>query len=87
MRFYTYILKSSKTDKYYTGYSSDVESRIIKHNSGNSRSTKSGIPWKLVYFEEFEDKLSAIKRENDIKKRKSRKYIENLIAGGRPVPK
>jgi len=33
----------------------------------------------MVYTEELEDKSSAIKREGEIKRMKSRKYIENLI--------
>jgi putative endonuclease len=40
--------------------------------------------WRLVYTEEFEDRTSAIKREREIKKKKSRKYIEFLIASAKP---
>lgn len=77
--FYTYIIYSKSTDKYYIGYTHDLKLRLERHNSGNSRSTKSGIPWKLVYNEMFETKSEAIKRENEIKRKKSRKYIEGLI--------
>ena len=77
--YFTYILYSKKTDKFYVGYTSDLKVRLERHNSGNSRSTKSGIPWRIVYFEEFENKSDAIKRENEIKRKKSRKYIESLI--------
>ncbi len=82
--YYTYILYSKTRDKYYVGYTSNLAARLEKHNDGGSRFTKSGIPWEIVYFEEYLDKSSAIKRENKIKKKKSRKYIENLIAEGRP---
>ncbi len=81
--FYTYILYSDKKDKFYVGYTSDIDKRLDKHNSGSSRSTKDGIPWKLVYFEEFETKSEAIKREIQIKRMKSRKYIESLIVNSR----
>lgn len=84
MKYYTYILKSSKTNKHYIGYTYNLESRLEKHNSGNSKSTKSGIPWHMVYFEEYDSKSDAIKRENEIKRKKSKIYIENLIDGGRP---
>ena len=77
--YYVYILQSEKSGKYYTGYCADIEVRLIRHNSGATPSTKSGIPWKLVYFENFSEKSEAIKRENEIKSKKSRKYIENLI--------
>ncbi|AFN74590.1 hypothetical protein MROS_1353 [Melioribacter roseus P3M-2] len=53
--------------------------RLERHNSGNSRSTKHGIPWEIVYFEVYPMKSEAMKREYEIKRRKSRKYIEELI--------
>ncbi len=87
MKWYLYIIYSSTIDKYYVGYTNNLELRIERHNYGWGKFTKRGIPWKLVYFEEFENKSEAIKREREIKRKKSRKYIESLIenAGGRPV--
>lgn len=84
--YYTYILYSPKIDKYYVGYTHDLELRVERHNSGWGKFSSSGIPWKLVYSEEFNSKSDALKREREIKGRKSRSYIEKLIghAGGRP---
>ena len=82
--FYTYILYSVSKDKFYVGYTHNIELRLERHNSGNSRSTKAGIPWKLVHYEIFKTKSEAMKRESEIKRKKSRKYIEKLIAEGRP---
>ncbi len=82
--WFTYIIYSSKIDKYYIGYTEDLELRIQRHNDSWGKYSSKGIPWKLVYHESFESKSDAIKREYQIKKRKSRKYIERLIAGGRP---
>ena len=86
MKYFTYIIYSASIDKYYIGYTHDLKLRLLRHNFGSSRSTKSGIPWILVYYEEFESKSEAIKRENYIKSKKSRDFIEKLIkdAGGRP---
>ncbi len=80
MPFYVYILYSKKSDKYYVGYCSNPAERIKKHNFRSTPSTRSGIPWVLVYFEEYASKTEAIKRESEIKRKKSRKYIEYLIA-------
>ncbi len=84
--WYVYIIYSYKIDKYYTGYADDLEWRLQRHNQGWGRYTKRGIPWKLAYTESFKSKSEAIKREKEIKNKKSRKYIEELIshAGGRP---
>jgi putative endonuclease len=77
--FYTYIIYSKSKAKYYIGYTHNLEKRLTRHNSGWSSSTKAGIPWKLVYFEEFDTKSKALKREYELKRMKSRKYIEELI--------
>ncbi len=80
MAYYVYIIKSDRTNRFYTGYSKNPQERLIRHNTQATRSTRTGIPWRLVYIELFEDKHSAMKREIEIKKRKSRQYIENLIS-------
>jgi putative endonuclease len=79
MKYFIYILYSQSRDRYYIGYSQNPEERLSEHNAGATTSTRSGVPWLLVYKEECIDKTSAIKRENAIKKMKSRKYIERLI--------
>jgi putative endonuclease len=77
--WYLYIIYSENLDKYYTGVTDELEWRLERHNQGWSRSTKGGIPWRIVYIEEYETKADALKREREIKRRKSRKYIESLI--------
>ena len=77
--WYAYILHSKKIDRFYVGYTDNLEWRLQRHNEGWGRYTKNGIPWELVYFEEYENKSDVLKRESVIKKKKSRKYIEYLI--------
>ena len=80
MDFYCYILYSQPLDRYYIGQTNDLENRINQHNSGSNRFTSKGIPWIIVRKEKFNSRLEAIQRENEIKRKKSRKYIEFLIA-------
>ena len=61
--YYTYILRSEKTGSYYYGHSHSPEERLEQHNSGRVRSTKSKIPWKIIYIESFETKSEAYRRE------------------------
>jgi putative endonuclease len=77
--FYVYILRSQTTGKFYIGQTENLERRLHYHNSGYSKSTKSGVPWELVYNEEFEDRTSAMKREVELKRKKSKIYIKGLI--------
>jgi putative endonuclease len=83
MLFYTYILQSDKSGRFYIGHSADLEKRITYHNSGKVKATRNKGPWKYVYFEVYETKVEANRRELDIKKKKSRKYIEFLLLNKR----
>jgi len=73
------MLFSRQLDKYYIGYTSDLEGRLYKHNNHHKGFTAGAHDWRLVYSETFETKQEAMKRENFIKRKKSRKYIEYLI--------
>lgn len=81
----TYIIYSQKLNKYYIGNTEDVKLRLERHNAGWSKFTSQADDWELKYYEEYGGKAEAAKRELEIKRKKSRKYIEWLItAGGRP---
>jgi putative endonuclease len=79
VNFYTYIIYSQTADRYYVGSCADIPQRLKRHNDGATPSTKPYRPWILVYSECFPEKTGAIKRELQIKKMKSRRYIESLI--------
>ena len=80
--FYTYILFSPKLDKFYTGSTNDLERRLKDHNRGKTNFTRMGMPWELKYFETFNTKGEAVRREMEIKKQKNRQYILQLINRG-----
>ena len=80
MLYFVYIIYSATRDRYYTGHTDNLPKRIEQHNNGYESSTKSGVPWKLKYTEEFKTRSEAMKREYEIKSKKSRKYIEKLIS-------
>ncbi|MBL7778087.1 MAG: GIY-YIG nuclease family protein [Chitinophagales bacterium] len=77
--FYTYILYSQSADRFYVGSCQDLNTRLLRHNSSAVPSTKAFAPWKIVYYETFENRADAIKREREIKSKKSRKYIHRLV--------
>ena len=74
-----YILFSLKLNKYYVGYTSDLETRMTKHLSSHKGYTGQIADWKVVYREQYGSKADAIRREKEIKGWKSRKMIEKLI--------
>lgn len=66
-------------EKLYIGWTDDLKSRIQKHNKGLALSTKSRIPFKLVYYEACLEKEKAIKREKTLKTGFGRKYLLSRI--------
>lgn len=68
--FYVYILKCSD-GTLYTGYTVDLDNRIKKHNLGKaSKYTRIRRPVQMIYYEEYDCKSSALKRESEIKRMK-----------------
>lgn len=79
MSFYVYILESVTNGRYYVGQTANLEERLYRHNSGRNQSTKSGIPWELRWWKEFDSRSLSIEEESRIKKLKKRKGIERYV--------
>jgi putative endonuclease len=80
MAYYFYILYSEPADKYYTGFTSDLEGRIAAHNHpANKGWTRRYNPWKLVHSEAFITKQEAMAREKQVKKLKRKDRIRMII--------
>ena len=77
-KYYAYIL-SCADGTYYSGYTTDLEKREKTHNSGKgAKYTRSRLPVKVVYFEEFSSKSEALKREYELKQL-SHKAKETIV--------
>ena len=83
MKHFVYILRSQKDASYYIGHTQDLDSRVERHNQGRVKYTKGKRPWELVYFEKYPDRSSAMAREAEIKKRKSKEFIASLVRTSR----
>ena len=79
--YFTYILYSEKCDRHYIGYCADVAIRLNRHNAGMVTATRNCRPYIIKAIKEFATELEARKEELRLKKQKSRKYLEWLIAG------
>ena len=81
---YMYILRLAN-QRYYVGCTYNLTKRVREHHSGQVCYTKRFLPAELVYFEEYETKEEAAKRERQLKGW-SRSKKEKLIKGewGKP---
>ena len=72
---YVYILRCND-DSLYTGWTNNLEKRIKAHSDGKgAKYTRARVPVELVYFEVFEDKIEAMKREYAIKQLKRKEKL------------
>ncbi len=79
MKYIVYILFSESKNRFYIGYTSNLEERITRHNQKSKGFTGNVNDWKVVYTENYTSKETANKRELQIKSWKSRIKIEKLI--------
>ena len=62
-----YILESLKDKSRYIGTTTDLINRLKEHNSGETKSNKSKIPYKLIWYCGFTRKEQALKFERYLK--------------------
>jgi len=79
MLFYVYIIYSQSLDRYYIGQTQNLQNRLFRHTNSGNKSTKTARDWKLVYQESLQSRAEAVQKEAEIKRKKSRKYIEWFI--------
>ncbi|MBX4197375.1 GIY-YIG nuclease family protein [Candidatus Saccharibacteria bacterium] len=65
--YYLYLLHSSKNKEFYVGTTSDLKKRFYSHNQAKNIATKSGVPWRIVYYEAYSTKDDALRREQSLK--------------------
>ncbi len=80
--FYCYVIYSERIDRYYIGSTEDIGRRLNDHNTGRNPSTKQKGPWVLKWSKEFPTRAEAMVEEKRLKSRKSRTFLEQLIARG-----
>ena len=77
MAYHTYILFSLSLQKHYIGSTGNLTNRLMDHNSGRSKYTAKGKPWKLVFSKEFRTRTEALQLENKIKRRGASRYLND----------
>ena len=78
--FVTYALYSSKFEKIYIGYTSDLISRFHSHNELSTKGfTVHFRPWVVVLVNFHETKAQAMLHEKQLKSSRGRASIWNLI--------
>jgi putative endonuclease len=75
-----YIIRSvSFPEQEYTGATADLKQRIADHNASKSTHTAKFIPWKLVWYCAFPDKLQALEFEKYLKSHSGRAFAKKRL--------
>ncbi len=77
--YYVYVLKSSKDNKFYTGYTKNLKLRFEQHQKGLVGSTKNRRPLVLIYYEACLSQKDATHREKYLKTYLGKMFLRNRL--------
>jgi putative endonuclease len=77
---YVYILRSLEhLERYYVGLTSDLRSRLAKHNAGEVSHTSKFAPWAIKTYVAFSDKHQAVAFEKYLKSASGRAFAKKRL--------
>ena len=77
--FYVYVLYSPKDNRFYVGYSGNLQQRVNDHLAGRVPITKNRLPLQLVYYEAFIDEITARSQELFYKTGQGRRILTKRL--------
>jgi len=82
MAFFVCVLANAE-GKTYVGQTADLDRRLAQHNDPCCRLTlhtkRHAGPWRLLHFEEFPSRTTAMRRERELKSGKGRERIRGVL--------
>ena len=82
MPYSVYIIYSSESDRYYCGFTSNLQQRVSQHNDPDFDAAKTTSrykgPWVLIWSQGYESKSEALKKEKSIKKRGIKRFLNDM---------
>ncbi len=77
--YYAYVIHNVQKNFIYIGYSEDLKSRILYHNDGKVRSTKAYLPLELIFYEAYQSKADAKRRELYLKSNRGKTTLMTML--------
>jgi putative endonuclease len=76
-----YVIYNSLREKTYTGYTSNLKSRLLRHNQclpnkKSSYTSKNSGFWRLIYKEAFSNRKDAVLKEKWLKSGVGREFVK-----------
>jgi len=76
--FQVYAIKSQVRNYIYVGLTSNLEARLLRHNSGFEQTTKPYLPFELIYQKEFPTRIEARVHEKYLKSGVGKEFLKKL---------
>ena len=78
--YYVYILQSEKfPDRFYTGFTEDLATRLSDHNNGKNTHTEKFRPWRVKTAVGFSDREKALEFERYLKTASGRAFAKKRL--------
>ncbi len=77
--YYVYILHCLGSNTLYTGYTTDLKERMIKHKNGDTKTTRDRGPIELLYSEAYTNESDARRRELFLKSGRGREILRKQL--------
>jgi putative endonuclease len=78
--YYAYILESIENpDRFYTGFTEELESRLKSHNQGNNPHTSKYRPWRIKTAIAFTDRQRGLDFEVYLKTASGRAFAKKRL--------
>jgi predicted GIY-YIG superfamily endonuclease len=78
--YYVYILQSKTfPNRFYTGFSDNIENRLKDHNSGKNPHTSKYKPWRIKTAIAFTDRQKALDFERYLKTKSGRAFAQKRL--------
>jgi len=78
--YYAYILQSKEnSNRFYTGFTENLESRLKSHNRGDNPHTSKNKPWKIKTAVAFSDRQKALDFEAYLKSPSGRAFAKKRL--------
>ena len=77
--FHVYVLRSETTGRRDVGSCEDLNDRLHRHNTRQSKATRHGVPWLVIHAERFSTRSEAMERERYFKTGRGREELDRLL--------
>ncbi len=77
--YFVYCLVSIHRNYIYVGLTNNIDRRVEQHQAGMSKTTRAYRPFELFYFEQFQTRAEARKREKYFKSGIGKEKLRNIL--------